>query len=71
MDLARSEVLVGQLEESPERMPLYYGDLETMVATLMDDIYQLSLTREGNYRKCGWQRRSVGLRGHARSDVGG
>ncbi len=44
MDLAHSEALVGQVEESPERVPLYYGDLETMIATVMENIHQLSLT---------------------------
>ena len=40
-----------QLEESPERVPLYYGDLETMITTLTEDIYQLSLTGADNDRK--------------------
>ena len=51
MDLARSEALVGQLEKSLGRVPLYYGDLETMIATLMEDIYQLSLTAADSDRK--------------------
>ena len=44
MDLAHSETLVAQLEKSAEKVQLYHDDLETMIATLMEDIYQLSLT---------------------------
>lgn len=44
MNLAHSEALVRQLEKSPDRVQLYHGELETMIATLMEDIYQLSLT---------------------------
>ncbi len=44
MDLAHSEALVGRLVKSPERMPLYYGDLETLIATLTEETYQLSHT---------------------------
>ena len=51
MDLAHSDALLRKLEESPERVPLYYGDLETMIATLMEDIYQFSLTGADNGRK--------------------
>ena len=51
MDLPCSEALVGQLERSPERVPLYFGNLETMIATLMEDIYQLSQTGADNDRK--------------------
>ncbi len=42
---------MGQLGKSPERVPLYYSELETMIATLMEDIYQLSLTSADNDRK--------------------
>ncbi len=42
---------MGQLEKSPERVPLYYGDVEPMIATLMAHIYQLSLTGADNDRK--------------------
>lgn len=51
MALARSEALVGQLEKSPERVQLYHRELEVMIATLMEDIYQLSLTGTDNARK--------------------
>ena len=51
MNLTHSEALVTQLEESPERVPLYYSELEATIATLMEDIYQLSLTGADNDRK--------------------
>lgn len=51
MNLIRSEALVRQLEESPERVRLSHGELETMITTLTEDIYQLSLAGTDNDRK--------------------
>jgi hypothetical protein len=41
----------AQFEKSPEQVQLYHGYLETMSTTLMEDIYQLSLTGANNDRK--------------------
>lgn len=51
MDLANPETLVGQLERSPQLVPLYNGELEMIIATLMEGIYQLSLIPADNDRK--------------------
>ena len=39
------------LEQESENVPSYSGELERMIATLMDEVYVLSLTGEDNERK--------------------
>jgi hypothetical protein len=42
---------VGQLEGQPVRVFLDHGEPETMIATLMEGVYQPSLTGAGDDRK--------------------
>lgn len=51
VDLADSETLVGQLEKSPERVPLYYGHVNKLIACSMNGIYRLSLKSADSDRK--------------------
>lgn len=36
---------------APERAQLYHHDLKTMIVTIVEDLYQLSLTAADNERK--------------------
>ncbi len=63
IDLARAEALVGQLEKSPERVQLYHGHVNKLIARTMNEIYPLSLTPADSDRKM----RLVALEYRARS----
>ena len=39
MDLSRCQALVAELERDPERVPAYYGELESAIRWLMDTTY--------------------------------
>ena len=51
MNLATAKTLLDALEESPQHVQLHYGELERLIATCMDTIFELSLSSEDNDRK--------------------
>ena len=42
IDLGRAHEFVGELERDPERVQLYHGELETLIAACMEEVRQLA-----------------------------
>ena len=57
MNLANAKSLLDSLEESPQHVQLNHGELERLVATCMDTIYELSVSE----CSCGLRRSQVRL----------
>ena len=51
MNLANANTLLDALEDSPESIQLHHGELERLIRTCMDTIYELSVSGENNERK--------------------
>ena len=51
LNTADSKALLADLERSPRRVQLHRAELESMVASCMDEIYELAKSGEAKERK--------------------
>ena len=51
MNLTDAKTLLDALEESPQHVQLHHGELESLIAECMDEVYELAKSGADNDRK--------------------
>ena len=51
MNLANAKTLLDSLEDSPESVQLHFAELERLIASCMDEVYELAKSGADNDRK--------------------